>query len=422
MTLLVISLPLEPMSASTEFDYVLSDDGLRVSSAGRARADALPRLPHSGDQRVALAPVRALSWHRVSFPEGVSAGSSRMRAVLEGLLEDQLLDAIDRLHVALPLRLQAGLPQWVASCERRWLAMAVQGLEAAGQPLARVVPEWGPPAAPWRLHVRGTVDAPQAVVCSDKGVSLLPWDAQAQAWLLPSATNDAAGVTPAARDALQALPEISADPSLQASVSQWLGRPVQVLAEGGHWLRAAVSPWDLTRGLQMRKRMQRGRLAWWQAPRWRAAQRAAALLAGVNLLGLNAWAWVDQQQLQAGQARLTQVFSRSFPKVPVIIDAPLQMAAEVRRLEQASAIPSATDLDVMLGVLSRALPADRSPRSLDYGDAKLRLKGLSLTDAETAALSAELRARGYSLTPDAGTLLLQAAPEPAALAALKGTP
>jgi general secretion pathway protein L len=422
MTLLVISLPLEAMSASTEFDYVLSDDGVHVSSAGRARADALPKLPHSGDQRVALAPVRALSWHRVSFPEGVSAGSSRMSAVLEGLLEDQLLDATDRLHFALPLRLQAGLPQWVASCERRWLAMAVQGLEAAGQPLARVVPEWGPPAAPWRLHVGGTVEAPQAVVCSDKGVSLLPWDAQAQAWLLPAGMEGAAGVTPAARDALQALPEISAEPALQALVSQWLGRPVQVLAGGERWLRAAASPWDVSRGLQMRKQMQRGRLAWWQAPRWRAAQRAAALLAGVNLLGLNAWAWVDHQQLQAGQTRLTQVFSRSFPKVPVIIDAPLQMAAEVRRLEQASAIPAATDLDVMLGVLGRALPAGRSPRGLDYGAAQLRLRGLSLTDAETVALSAELRARGYSLKPDAGTLLLQAAPEQIALAGPKGTP
>jgi general secretion pathway protein L len=422
MTLLVISLPLEAMSATTEFDYVLSDDGVRVSSAGRARADGLPKLPHSGDQRVALAPVRALSWHRVSFPEGVSAGSSRMSAVLEGLLEDQLLDAIERLHFALPLRLQAGLPQWLASCDRRWLAMAVQGLEAAGQPLARVVPEWGPPAAPWRLHVGGTPEAPQAVVCSDKGVSLLPWDAQAQAWLLPAGTEDAAGVTPAARDALPALPEISADPSLQASVSQWLGRPVQAVAQGERWLRAAVSPWDLTRGLQMRKQLQRGRLAWWQAPRWRAAQRAAALLAGVNVLGLNAWAWADHQQLQAGQARLTQVFSGSFPKVPVIIDAPLQMAAEVRRLEQASAIPAVTDLDVMLGVLSRALPAARSPRSLDYGDAQLRLKGLSLSDAETAALSAELLARGYSLKLDAGALLLQAVPESPALAARKGTP
>ena len=422
MTLLVISLPLEPMSASTEFDYVLSDDGLRVSRAGRARADALPKLTHSGDQRVALAPVRALSWHRVSFPEGVSASSARMSAVLEGLLEDQLLDAIDRLHFALPLRLQAGLPQWVASCDRRWLAMAVQGLEAAGQPLARVVPEWGPPAAPWRLHVVGTVEAPQAVVCSDKGVSLVPWDAQAQAWLLPSGTGHAAGVTPAALDALQALPEISAEPALQALVSQLLGRPVQVLAGGERWLRAAASPWDITRGLQMRKRIQRGRLAWWQAPRWRATHRAAALLAGVIVLGLNAWAWADHQQLQAGQARLTQVFSRSFPKVPVIIDAPLQMAAEVRRLEQASAIPAATDLDVMLGVLSRALPAGRSLRSLDYGDAQLRLKGLSLTDAETVALSAELRAHGYSLTQSDGTLLLQAAPQANALSALKGSP
>lgn len=422
MSLLVISLPLEPMSASTEFDYVLSDDGLRVSSAGRARADALPKLTHSGDQRVALAPVRALSWHRVSFPEGVSAGSSRMSAVLEGLLEDQLLDAIDRLHFALPLRLQAGLPQWLASCDRRWLAMAVQGLEAAGQPLARVVPEWGPPAAPWRLHVVGTVEAPQAVVCSDKGVSLVPWDDQAQAWLLPSGTGNAAGVTPAARDALQGLPEISAEPALQAAVSQLLGRPVQVLAEGERWLRAAASPWDITRGLQMRKRLQRGRLAWWLAPRWRAAHRAAALLAGVNLLGLNAWAWADRHQLQAGQARLTQVFSRSFPKVPVIIDAPVQMASEVRRLEQASAVPTATDLDVMLGVLSRALPAGRSPRSLDYGDAQLRLKGLSLTDAETAALTAELRASGYNLKVDGNTLLLQAAQALSAPMVLKGTP
>ena len=207
-----------------------------------------------------------------------------------------------RLHFALPLRLQAGLPQWVASCDRRWLAMAVQGLEAAGQPLARVVPEWGPPAAPWRLHVDGPVEAPQAVVCSDKGVSLVPWDAQAQAWLLPAGTENAAGVTPAARDALPAWPEVSADPSMQALVSQWLGRPVQAVAQGERWLRAAASPWDLTRGLQMRKRLERGRLAWWQAPRWRAAQRAAALLAGVNLLGLNAWAWVDHQQLQAAQA------------------------------------------------------------------------------------------------------------------------
>ena len=410
MTLLVIALPLEAMSAGTEFDYVLSEDGQRVSSAGRARADALPQLPHSGDQRVALAPVRALSWHRVSFPEGVSAGSARMRAVLEGLLEDQLLDATERLHFALPLRLQAGLPQWVASCDRRWLAMAVQGLEAAGQPLARVVPEWGPPAAPWRLHVGGSVDAPQAVLCSDKGVSLLPWDAPTQAWLLPSGSDGAQALTPAARDALPALPAVSAEPALQALVSQWLGRPVPVQSEGERWLQAAASPWDLARGLQMRQQLQRGRLAWWQAPRWRAAQRAAALLAGVNVLGLNAWAWVDQQQLQAGQARLTQVFSRSFPKVPVIMDAPLQMAAEVRRLAQASAIPAASDLDVMLGAVSRALPAGRSPRSLDYGDAQLRLEGLSLTDAETAALSAELRAGGYSLTPKAGTLLLQVAP------------
>lgn len=425
MTLLVVVLPLDIMSASTELDYVLSDDGQHVSRAGRVRADALPQLSSSGDQRVALAPVRALSWHRVSFPEGLSADSSRLRAVLEGLLEDQLLDAPERLHFAVPQRLQAGLPQWVASCDRRWLAMAVQGLQAVGQALARVVPEWGPPTAPWRLHIGGSAAAPQAVLCTDQGVSLLPWDAQAQAWLRPADTQDAAGTTPAARAALPALSAISAEPALQALLSQQLGRPVPVLAAQAHWLQAATSDCDLSRGLPMRKQLARGRWSWWRAPRWRGAQQAAGCLVGLHVLGLNAWAWADHQQLQSAQDRLTQVVSRSFPKVRVVVDAPSQMAVEVRRLELASAVPAATDLDVMLGELGRALPADRSPRSLDYAEAQLRLQGLALTDAETAALTRALRTRGYTLQRDADSLRMQALtarPAPVAPAAPKGAP
>jgi general secretion pathway protein L len=85
--------------------------------------------------------------------------------VLDGLLEDKLLDDLDLLHVVLPPTFQTGTVLWVAVCDRRWLAMAVQGLASAKRPVSRVVPEWGPSAAPLRMHVTGTVEAPQLVIC-----------------------------------------------------------------------------------------------------------------------------------------------------------------------------------------------------------------------------------------------------------------
>jgi general secretion pathway protein L len=153
--------------------------------------------------------------------------------------------------------------------------------------------------------------------------------------------------------------------------------------------------------------LQRGRLAWLQAPRWRLARWAAVLLAGVNLLGLNAWAWMEQRQLQAAQARLEGLFTSTFAQQPLILSAPVQMAREVRRLELASAAAATADLDVMLGVLSRALPSGRSAQALDYAAGQLQLKGLDMDNADMAALTASLRAQGYSLSAEGATLRMQ---------------
>jgi general secretion pathway protein L len=390
MSTLIISLPLEATTAQTEFNFVVTDDGLSVAQLGRARTEALPLLDKPGDVCVATAPLRAVSWHSVTGPEGVTAGSARLRAVLVGLLEDKLLDDPDLLHFALPPTFQPGTAQWIAVCERRWLAMAVQGLEAAHRPVLRVVPEWGPPTAPPHLHVTGTVEDPQGVVFGDNGVGVFPLSAELLEGLLPSDT-------------------VSAEPALLALASHVLQRPVTSLSQAERMLQVSRSAWDLSKRLQKRNLANRGKLEWLQAPRWRFARWTVVLLVAVNLLGLNALAWVDQYQLAAKKKAMQTVLTGSFPSVKTVIDAPVQMVREVRLLEQASAAASAVDLDAMLGVLSRTLPAGQSLQGVDYANGQLRVSGLELSAAEARALTTSLQAQGYSASQDGVRWLLQPA-------------
>ena len=51
--------------------------------------------------------------------------------MLEGLLEDQLLDEPEALHFALQPQARGGGPLWVATCDRAWLRAALQVLESA---------------------------------------------------------------------------------------------------------------------------------------------------------------------------------------------------------------------------------------------------------------------------------------------------
>ncbi len=388
MSTLLISLPSEAVSAQTEFDFVVTDDGVSVAQTGRVRAEALPLLGKLGDVCIATAPQRALSWHSVTLPEGVTPGSTRMRAVLDGLLEDKLLDDTSLLHFVLPPVLQPGMLQWVAVCDRRWLAMAVQGLEAAQRPVARVVPEWGPPAAPLQLHVTGTAADPQLVVCSGNGVGMFPLNTEVL-------------------EGLVSTDKVSAEPALVALASQILQQPVAPLSHAERMLQVIDSPWDLSKRLQMRNLADRGQLGWLRAPRWRLARWAAIGVVSVNLLGLNTLAWVAQHQLAGQHEAMQQVLTQSFPNLKIIVDVPVQMAREVRLLEQARAAPNAADLDVMLGALSRALPAGQTLKGMDYANGQLRVVGLELTTKEASSLRAGLTVLGYSANRDGANWLVQ---------------
>ena len=388
MSTLIISLPLEPISAQTEFHFFVMNDDLTLARTGRARAEALPLLGKLGDVCIATAPLRAMSWHAVTLPEGVPLGSARMRAVLDGLLEDKLLDDTALLHFVLPPVFRSGMAQWVAVCDRRWLAMAVQGLDASKHPVSRVVPEWGPPDAALRLHVTGTLDDPQLVVFGDSGVGMLP-------------------LKTAALEGLIATHNVSAEPELVELATQLLQRPVSPLPPAERMVQVIASAWDLSKRLQMRNLADRGKIEWLRAPRWRFVRWAAIALVSVNVLGLNSLAWVAQSQLADKHKAMQKILSGSFPNLKIITDVPLTMAREVRLLEQARAAPGAADLDVMIGALSRALPAGQTVKGLDYASGQLRLSGLELTAKEASALSIGLQSQGYSATRDGLHWLMQ---------------
>ena len=77
---------------------------LGVGDAGRLVVDRASFQVRAGEI-VAVVPARALSWQQVTLPQGATAQASRLRAVLEGLLEEHLLDDPAQLHFALqPLR------------------------------------------------------------------------------------------------------------------------------------------------------------------------------------------------------------------------------------------------------------------------------------------------------------------------------
>lgn len=405
MTSFIITLPNVSAAATAQYDYLLSSDGGADANCASAPLALLPLPPDRQTEVVVLLPMQALSWHQVQLPKGSLArgltaerGASRLRAILDGLLEDRLLDEPAQLHLALQPQPVADAPVWVVACDRAWLAAHLEALAQAGFSVSRIVPEFTPEALAQRLYVVGDEQHPMVV----------------GGRLLLSPLSASAASLQADPSGLGGLPEVIAEPAVAAQAESLFKRPVILQQRSQRLLQATQTSWNLAQFELVNASRER---AWVQvaqamksvlrAPGWRAARLALVALVLVNLVGLNAWALREQGALQAKRQAVRAVLSSTFPKIPVVVDAPMQMAREVAALQRASGVASGTDMEAMLASLGAQLPVAQTLTAIDYGSQELRAKAPVVAPQEQARVALALKQQGLSATWDGAQWLLK---------------
>lgn len=408
MSSLIVTLPPSLPTAAMPCGVVWTEDGRTVKRHVDAPLALLPDAAHA--ETVAVVPAGQLSWHRLELPKGTlergffqEGNTTRLRAILDGLLEDRLLDEPAQLHFAIEPQARAGAPIWVAACDRAWLGAWLQALEQAGRPAARIVPEVEP-AAPdavgaASLQVLGTPDHAQCVWSGPQGVTVLPLSSATAALLA---------------DAAAALPEVLAEPGVAELAEHHFKTRIVLQTAAQRAILAAQSNWDLaqfelsrSRGTRTRKRLSALVSTLLRAPQWKPARWATAALVVVNLVGLQAWAWKEQSALAAKRAAVRDILTTTFPDVRVVVDAPLQMGRALADLQRQSGAASSLDLETMLGLFQALAPELPAPLAIEFVAGELQLKGLDLSPATLARVSAQLQTHGYAARMDGASLVLK---------------
>ena len=404
MGALIVVLPNTPAGPAAEYDFAVCSSTAAVLRHGRAPLGALPPAGGSVAEVVVVAAAAMLSWHALTLPRGTAANGPRLRQVLEGLLEEHLLDEPSSLHLAwLP---GANGNGWAGACDRAWLAGHLKALEASGRAAQRIVAEAAPqispagaPAAASMLWIHGDEAQPQALYADPQGVVCAPL---------------AAPLWPAWPQGLTVL----AEPAV-AACAEALGRPVRLQTRAQHWVQAWQTGADLAQG----EFATRGGRRVWQrlrtrvqsllhAPQWRPLRWGIGLLLVAQLAGLNAWAYRERSALAAKQDAIHRTLMERFPNVQVVIDAPVQMERELALLRQATGAPGPRDLAPLLAAVAAAVPAGRVPAALEYDGQTVRVSGLGLAAPELESLARQLSAHGRLAAVDGDVLTLRVAESP----------
>ncbi len=393
MRTLIIQLPLGlPSQTSTYAHTWVQAGNAQPLQLQWAPSNLLPAADKN-TETVVLLPALALSWHRVDLPPGLHKHPSRLPVVLQGVLEDRLLDDPTQLHMALQPDWQDSPRPWVAVCDRAWIKAHLQTLEQAGLTVNRIVPELNPTSESVQLIALGdAMDGWLWATHPEDGVWGQPIRA-GEGW------SQGSGIS--AND-LQST-NIRSEPGAVAWLSELTGQTVQLMPPAQHWLTASAAPWDLAQfdlrvnaKARLLKSWQRAASAFWHMDAWRPARWGVLLLLLSQLLGLNVWAWKTRNDWQTQQESWSLLLRETFPKTQVVVDAPLQMAREVDRLRQSSGQLSATDLESMLAVWGQSLPTGlNAPHQWTYEPGQLRIKGFTPSDAEQQSLQQTLAKHGY---------------------------
>jgi general secretion pathway protein L len=403
MSILVVLLPPRTRAsaaadgdAAAEYAYLLSADGLSVARQGRTTPALLPKA----DTVVAWVGPTDVSWHRITLPR---APAARLRAALVGMLEEQLLDDEQAVHLAVAPQASAGSATWVAATHKRWLMQHLEQLEKAGAFVERVVPALWPDDPPTG-HFFAASDAADG--------------SSAQTWL---AYSDANGVRCArmagtwVRDQLTALARQgarwSAAPAVAAQAERWLGVPVAVRSDADHALQAVRSLWNLRQfDLAARARGSRWLRENWKrlwSPAWRPARIGVLALALLHIVGINLWALHQRSEIDRRKTAMVTLLKAAHPQVGTIVDAPVQMRRATDNLRAAAGRVGDADLEAALAAATQAWPDGQAPvQSLRFEQGNLTLVVSSWSGDQVERFRARLRSAGWNVQSTEGRLVL----------------
>jgi general secretion pathway protein L len=346
------------------------------------------------------------------------------------VLEEQLLDDDDGVHLALAPQARAGDSAWIAAVDRSWLGQWVAAIEAGGTTLDRVVPALWPGTAaegeaPGHAHVFGAGD--------EQGDAAAPWLAVADAQGV--AVLRLGGGLARARQGAWAEQGLrwTAEPAAVAAAERWLGAPVQVQTEAELALAAARSPWNLRqfdlaprhRGLRALRELAKQ----WRGPAWRPVRWGVAALIVLQLLGLNLWAWQQQRAVTSRREAMTALLRSSHPQVRAVLDAPVQMQRETALLRQAAGQVGEGDFEPLLALAARGWPDGQAPvQTLRYEPGRLTLTAPAWTPEQLQQFRSRVEPAGAHVDSTEGRVTLSvagrgtpAAPAPTTSAIAPGT-
>ncbi len=425
MSKLIVSLPYpSPTSADGSavasnmlYTFVLTKAGKNDgSSKAKTETLSLSELPVA-DATVLVVPARALSWHQIDLPKVPKA---RLRAALDGLLEEHLLDDTHAMSFAVAPEVQTGKAAtavWVAAFDKAWLKNAIQAFDAAGCRITQVVPEFWPQSNPI-ICVTGSPEAAWITRADDQGVMTLPLH-----------LGNSSGSNGVLQALLAHLPDgatVGAEPAVvelaEASLMPYTDLKVELRQHANSLLFSATSLWELAQfeqslsgDSQGMKSVIRKWQTFWQSPAWRPARWGLVALLLANLVGLNAWAWQQQASLSKKRTQLSTILTQSFPNVKTVVDPALQMSREMVLLRQATGASSVQNFESMLSAFSHANSASVgkliNPNAIEYiannGNFGVNFKNIKLTAADLSASQEKLKTMGYVLTQNGETVSIK---------------
>lgn len=409
-------------SPTSVLDWARSPNGQLLADHGSCAAALLP----ADDDVVLVLPPRTVSWHRVALPKVASA---RLRAALDGVLEDRLLNDPAELHFALEPGGRSGQTLWVAASHKAWLRTWLQALEAAGRPVSRIVPALWPTSAGggdrsetvhW-AHDEG--DGVWLTTANPLGVRSVPLRESSTSTFGHSNFGDSTfgDLGPSASGANGHLPTASdpaftrwfADPSITALAEQVCNQRFDLMPPAAWLLRCAQSDWNLAQfdlslssGARRNQRLRQSLRQFRSAPAWRPARWGLAALLLSLLGGLNAMAWMERSSMVAKQEAMKEALRKTFPDETLVMDAPVQMRRGLARLQQASGTLSTSDLEAMLAAIAAAVP-NAAPTAVDFTSGDARLGAWNVPEPQLQTLQQALNERGWAANLEDGSLRIR---------------